>query len=386
MFDIESFVTVDDTLLDATTIQEHRRAILRQYNDTGRLSRRSASDKRTVFDIYTFGIELEGLSPICPNALGKELTAKGVSVVIDSCTTTTYSGSWKITSDSSISVPFTGRSESCVDCDGYCDECESKGDTHDIYGIEIVSPPLKGQKGIEDIIKVFSVLEDIQWATDSSCGLHIHVGAERFTNVMQFRDLIRLMYLAEIEIIKMQTPDRAGKDYCAPLDIDFVKDLAVLSDTAITSLGLDFLERIYYRSNYYDKNNKYCSARYRGLNLHSYWYRGTVEFRYFNSPTNGEECLANINLCLNIMATAEHGDASRVNISNYYRRQTDLEEPVLVDLFVDSVFKDALSKKKFHDRSLYGFALSTNRKQLLMYLRNLISNSTAGIHPVNVIN
>ena len=37
------------------------------------------------------------------------------------------------------------------------------------------------------------------------------------------------------------------------------------------------------------QQQKYHPTRYHGLNLHSYWYRGTIEFRYFPSVIDQPE-------------------------------------------------------------------------------------------------
>ncbi|MCL0034360.1 amidoligase family protein [Dehalococcoidia bacterium] len=47
--------------------------------------------------------------------------------------------------------------------------------------------------------------------------------------------------------------------------------------------------------------NKYNPTRYRGLNLHSYNYRGTIEFRYFDGTLNPADVRAWVTLCLRLV-------------------------------------------------------------------------------------
>ena len=49
----------------------------------------------------------------------------------------------------------------------------------------------------------------------------------------------------------------------------------------------------------------YSQTRYRALNLHSVWQKGTVEFRCFNSTTHAGKIKAYIQLCLAISHQAK---------------------------------------------------------------------------------
>ena len=49
----------------------------------------------------------------------------------------------------------------------------------------------------------------------------------------------------------------------------------------------------------------YSQTRYRALNLHSVWQKGTVEFRCFNSTTHAGKVKAYIQLCLAISHQAK---------------------------------------------------------------------------------
>ena len=48
----------------------------------------------------------------------------------------------------------------------------------------------------------------------------------------------------------------------------------------------------------------YDGTRYHGVNLHSLFYRGTIEFRYFNGTLHAGEIKAYVQLCLAIAQRA----------------------------------------------------------------------------------
>ena len=53
-----------------------------------------------------------------------------------------------------------------------------------------------------------------------------------------------------------------------------------------------------------DRHDHYNRSRYYALNLHSTFYRGTVEWRCFNSTLHAGKVAAYVNLCLAISAQA----------------------------------------------------------------------------------
>jgi hypothetical protein len=55
-----------------------------------------------------------------------------------------------------------------------------------------------------------------------------------------------------------------------------------------------------------DDLEKYDDARYYGLNLHSYFYRGTVEFRYFEGTDSREQAKGLVELCIKLVDFAKY--------------------------------------------------------------------------------
>jgi hypothetical protein len=152
-------------------------------------------------------------------------------------------------------------------------------------GSELVSPILSGLKGLAQVYEVFLLLNefpDIQ--VNETCGFHVHHGVdpESFGNAELFQ-LLRIVSIFEGYIYQLLPPERRQTDACRPSSLDlfdwyrrdaagpppWVKNLWYspenLDDTEVSQL------------------RKLHPTRYHGLNLHSYWYRGTIEFRYFPS-------------------------------------------------------------------------------------------------------
>ncbi len=49
-------------------------------------------------------------------------------------------------------------------------------DDYSISGKEFISPPLKGDKGLEEIRSFCAMALDRRWRVNSNCGLHVHIG------------------------------------------------------------------------------------------------------------------------------------------------------------------------------------------------------------------
>ena len=67
--------------------------------------------------------------------------------------------------------------------------------------------------------------------------------------------------------------------------------------------NLTALESIWYEGNV-DNREHYNWTRYYALNLHSVFYRGTIEWRCFNSTLHAGRVAAYVNLCLAMSAQA----------------------------------------------------------------------------------
>lgn len=172
--------------------------------------------------------------------------------------------------------------------------------------VEIVSPPLLGQEGLEQIKKICSCLKTGDARFNGSCGLHVHHDVKDFT-CEELRRLLNLMHVWEDAIYFCLPSERRGNDTCRPMEIDLVELAIPCDETCDTECRIKTLW--YSAKNRYDGTGiKYCSTRYHGLNLHSYWTLGTVEFRYLPSTLDAEKILGWVAFTQALVEKAAHGD------------------------------------------------------------------------------
>lgn len=160
------------------------------------------------------------------------------------------------------------------------------------YRTEVVSPILS----YDDIPKLQELVRTLRKAgalVNSSCGIHIHVGAEQFTP-KTLRNLVNLMASKEDMIYHALQidPIREGR-YCQKTDGTF---LAKLNKKQPQTMA-EFAD-IWYIQAPFGRNEHYNCSRYHGLNLHATFTKGTVEFRLFNGTLHAGEIKAYIQFCL----------------------------------------------------------------------------------------
>ena len=136
---------------------------------------------------------------------------------------------------------------------------------------------------------------------NKSCGIHIHVDAANH-NRQSLKNLMGIMYSKEDILFKALrvNPDRA-RDFCQKVREPMLRQARTLSSDETTDLTQ--LEKIWYEGNVRSTEH-YNWTRYYALNLHSVFYRGTVEWRCFNSTLHAGKVAAYVNLCLAISAQA----------------------------------------------------------------------------------
>ncbi|MBR5943538.1 MAG: amidoligase family protein [Lachnospiraceae bacterium] len=142
---------------------------------------------------------------------------------------------------------------------------------------ELVTPILL-YEDLEIVSQVLERLKEAGAVVNKSCGLHIHVDAKCFTpqavvNLVTFIGSREQLLYKALEIPK----DRMR--YCKRINDDLVSMILEKKPKSMEELRHSW----YLESPYEMANGKYHSTRYHGLNLHSMFTRGTIEFRLFNS-------------------------------------------------------------------------------------------------------
>ena len=183
---------------------------------------------------------------------------------------------WKIMRDSSIeAIRNDGTSEPL-----------------DEYRVEFVTPPLN-YSDIELLQNIIRKLRENGAKAHSSCGIHIHVDGANHTAV-SLRRLVNFMTARQDLIYEaLQIGDRES-NWCHKLNKTLLD--AMKKDKNLTK---EKAEEIWY-----SRANDGYATRYHGVNLHSFFTKGTVEFRLFNSTLHAGKIKAYIQFCLAVSAWA----------------------------------------------------------------------------------
>ena len=199
-----------------------------------------SSVKSITFESLTFGIEIE-CSCCNSHNLIEKATARGLNIRCEGYNHDDSKKLFKIVSDGSL------RGE----------------DTN-----EIVTPILKGKKGVNDLKTLCDTFREINASVNSSCGLHIHVGSKKMTNEW-YINIFRTYKYCKRVIDTFLAPSRRGEysTWCKGLnDYDFS-----------TCNSIEDVRRLL---NY---------DRYHCVNAEAYQRHNTIEFRQHQGTTDYEK-------------------------------------------------------------------------------------------------
>ncbi len=169
------------------------------------------------------------------------------------------------------------------------------------FRVELVTPKLTYSE-LPRLQECIRRVKKIGAKVNSSCGIHVHVDAANH-NRQSLKNLLSIMFSKEDILFKalQVNPNRVAK-YCQKVREPMLRKARQLLSAEETT-NLTQLERIWYEGNV-SSSEHYNWTRYYALNLHSVFYRGTVEWRCFNSTLNPELAAAYVNLCLAMSAQA----------------------------------------------------------------------------------
>jgi hypothetical protein len=153
-------------------------------------------------------------------------------------------------------------------------------------GAELVSAILSGVQGLTQIYRAINLLREFpEIDVNETCGFHVHHGVdpEKFGNRELFQ-LLRIVAIFESYIYQLLPEERRTAETCRPLEIDLYEWFRRNGSPRQTPL----VKNLWYSPENRDddktpRQRRLHPTRYHGLNLHSYWYRGTIEFRYYPS-------------------------------------------------------------------------------------------------------
>ncbi|WP_123053075.1 amidoligase family protein [Clostridium sp. JN-1] len=183
------------------------------------------------------------------------------------------------------------------------------------YSVELVTPILK-YEDIEILQELIRKLRHAGAVSESKlkCGIHIHIGAKGHTpNTL--KNLVNLIAAKEDLIYKSLEIDPARVKYCKKVNNHLMetinkkkpKNLKELADIWYSDYGVE------------NRRRHYHTSRYHGLNLHSTFTKGTIEFRLFNGTMHAGKIRSYIVFCLAISHQAlkqKSASAKRTNTDN----------------------------------------------------------------------
>ena len=184
---------------------------------------------------------------------------------------------WKATYDSSIIAQKKSRGRTVQAADEY--KCE------------VVSPILT-YEDMADLQEVVRRLRHSGAFVNSQCGIHIHVDAGRYTP-QTLRNLVNIIASKEDILYKALRIDPARLRWCKKTNEKLIETINRKKPQT-----MEALKDIWYAGSTRGRDEHYNDTRYHGLNLHSTFTKGTVEFRLFNSTTHAGEIKAYIQFCL----------------------------------------------------------------------------------------
>ena len=194
----------------------------------------------------SFGVEIEMFN-VGRERLVSELRAAGIAIEAEGYNHTTRAH-WKIVDDGSV-----------------------RGSD----ALELVSPVLRGEDGLEQLRKVCATLKRLNAKINRTCGLHIHFGTDDFRDDARvWKNLFHNYATLEPLIDGFMPASRRGNNntYCRSLR---VPGLAGKLDRATT---LHDLERAVTGA-----------SRYFKINVQAFWRHRTVEFRQHSGSIEFEK-------------------------------------------------------------------------------------------------
>lgn len=191
-------------------------------------------------------------------------------------------------------------------------------------GGELVSPPLdftnEEQRG--QVTRAVAALQSTGAKPDPSAGIHVHVEAKHEDGTpMTGRELaavVRFTYKFEDAIYRIassgwRTLRNGARTYAQPIPEATAKAIMEVKTT-------DELQRVWDGTTANGRHRlpsgfRAAQDRYTATNLRSFFQRGTIEFRYFNSSVNPDRVQAYIALCVAIVDDARNGYSRSVKKS-----------------------------------------------------------------------
>lgn len=256
-------------------------------------------DQTFGIEIETYGNTREAVAKLIAQYFGTENSVSYLGGGYYTWTAKDNKGrTWKCMRDASIAAP---ESQKC----------------------EIVSPILTydDMNDLQEIIKLVRKNGSKSNAAHD-CGIHVHVGLGNHT-IKTLKNLVNYFSAYQDVIYKALNIDsfRAGT-WCKKLEPALIDKF--------NERGLDTMEKgesAWYGKGHEDgKYTHYHSSRYHGLNFHSVFQKGTIEFRLFNGTLHAGEIRSYIVFCLAMSNFALNARSIKRNRKNQFNDKYTMYE------------------------------------------------------------
>lgn len=174
------------------------------------------------------------------------------------------------------------------------------------HACEIVTP-ICTYDDLADVQEVVRVARRAGAKADGSCGIHVHVGADKH-DARSLLNLVKIFRSKEDILYRaLAITTRREERFTKKVNTRLVDRI----EHGARPANMDAWERLWYTSHgttpedrWDGKNAHYSDTRYHGLNLHATFSKGTVEFRLFNGTTHAGKIKAYVQFCLAVSALA----------------------------------------------------------------------------------
>lgn len=175
------------------------------------------------------------------------------------------------------------------DCWTFDDDCSIQDDNGSSYGInslEVVSPILSGDEGLEAVYTVIQLIKKLGGKVNESCGLHVHWGINDLAYT-QIQNLVK-NYVKHEDVIDhwIETARREDSGYYCQ---SMIKDLGIHSKK-VTAINETF-KQIDEAKNLDELTDNVYNDRYQKVNLQSYYSYGTVEIRHHHATLDADQVI-----------------------------------------------------------------------------------------------
>lgn len=157
-------------------------------------------------------------------------------------------------------------------------------------GFEINTPPMNGDVFVYAAQNISEALIAAQAKSNAKSSVHVHIGCTDMS-YYDIRHLVMLYGRLESGLYSIIDPRRFSADYSKPCG---GRELLTLLDNPLTA-RTDLIEMVYNKApdrtirDQAHRKTPSTAGRYWGLNLHSWFHRGTVEFRAHHGTVQWEK-------------------------------------------------------------------------------------------------